>query len=230
MLTHEACTPAPTRAAPPEAVVSAGPTATEAGPAPPDKDDDQRLAACIGLQVKALRLRRELTVAEAARLVGLSPGMLSKIENGSASPSLATMHALSRAFNVPMTSLFERFEEKHDCCYTRRGSGLRIESRGSAVGHQYQLLGHGIGRDISVAPYLISMTDESEVFPVFQHEGVEFIHMLEGEVRYQHGNRQYHLRPGDSLFFEAHASHGPAELVKLPIRFLAIICQSGTPR
>lgn len=195
-----------------------------------DDDADQRLSDAIGQQVRGLRQRRNLTVSEAARLAGLSSGMLSKIENGSASPSLATLHALSRAFNVPMSSLFERFEEQHGCCYTKAGAGLIIETRGTRVGHQYHLLGHGIGKDVSVAPYLIQMTDESEVFPVFQHEGVEFIHMIEGEVVYQHATRQYRLCPGDSLFFEANVAHGPAELVRLPIRFLAIIVQAGSPR
>jgi hypothetical protein len=34
------------------------------------------------------------------------------------------------------------------------------------------------------------------------------------------------MRPGDSLFFDADAPHGPDELRKLPIRFLSIICYS----
>ena len=33
-----------------------------------------------------------------------------------------------------------------------------------------------------VEPYLISLTEESDVFPVFQHAGVEFVYMMEGEV------------------------------------------------
>jgi len=47
--------------------------------------------------------------------------------------------------------------------------------------------------------------------------------MLEGEVVYRHADRLYTLTPGDSLFFDADAPHGPEELVKLPIRFLSVI-------
>ncbi len=79
-----------------------------------------------------------------------------------------------------------------------------------------------------MAPYMIELTDKSEVFPLFQHSGVEFIHMLEGEVVYQHAGQKYHLSPGDSLFFEGSTAHGPAELVKLPIRFLSVIAQPGS--
>jgi mannose-6-phosphate isomerase-like protein (cupin superfamily) len=48
--------------------------------------------------------------------------------------------------------------------------------------------------------------------------------MLEGEVDYRHGQeRIYHLEPGDTLFFDADAPHGPETLRKLPIRYLSII-------
>ena len=47
--------------------------------------------------------------------------------------------------------------------------------------------------------------------------------MLEGEVLYRHGSRTYLLRPGDFLYFDADAPHGPEELRALPIRFLSVI-------
>ena len=36
-----------------------------------------------------------------------------------------------------------------------------------------------------VEPYLITLTAQSDVFPAFQHAGVEFLYMLEGEVVYR---------------------------------------------
>jgi quercetin dioxygenase-like cupin family protein len=47
--------------------------------------------------------------------------------------------------------------------------------------------------------------------------------MLEGEVIYRHSNNLYRMTPGDSLFFDADAPHGPEELTRLPIRYLSII-------
>lgn len=191
------------------------------------EDSHRGVAHSIGAQVRVARNKHGLTVAKVAELTGLSSGMLSKVENGNAFPSLTTLHALSRVFKVPMTFFFETHQETQGCCYVKKDGGLFIESRGSKVGHQYQLLGHGVGKELSVSPYMIEMTDTSEVFPLFQHPGVEFIHMLDGAMVYEHGGKPYHLSPGDSLFFEGTTAHGPIELIKLPIRFLSIIIEPG---
>ncbi len=181
------------------------------------------LEIAIGKQVRAQRKRLNLTVAALARQAGLSTGMLSKIENGQTSPSLATLTALASALHVPVTSFFRGYEEQRDVTFIRAGKGLPIERRGSGAGHQYQLLGHTIGKPYDIEPYLITITDKTEVFPVFQHPGMEFIYMLEGRVVYRHANKTYTLRPGDTLFFDAEASHGPDEIQKLPCRYLSII-------
>jgi len=191
------------------------------------EDSHRGVAHSIGAQVRVARNKHGLTVAKVAELTGLSSGMLSKVENGNAFPSLTTLHALSRVFKVPMTFFFETHQETQGCCYVKKDGGLFIESRGSKVGHQYQLLGHGVGKELSVSPYMIEMTDTSEVFPLFQHPGIEFIHMLDGAMVYEHGGKPYHLSPGDSLFFEGTTAHGPIELIKLPIRFLSIIIEPG---
>ena len=186
---------------------------------------DNLLEAAIGREVRAFRSGLGLTVSDLARAANLSPGMLSKIENGLTSPSLATLSSLANALGVPVTALFRRYEEEREAVFVKAGHGLVIERRGTRAGHQYQLLGHstGHGGRITVEPYLITISTPSEVFPLFQHSGLEFIFMLEGEVTYRHADKTYRLTPGDSLFFDADAPHGPDELSKLPIRFLSVI-------
>ncbi len=183
------------------------------------------LEVAIGREVRAARQRLGITVADLATRTGLSAGMLSKIENGAISPSLTTLQTLSRALGVALTSFFRRFEAERGAVFVPAGQGVDVERRGTRAGHQYALLGHlsGGGGGVTVEPYLITLTAESDTFPTFQHEGMEFLYMLEGEVVYRHGANLYRLTPGDSLFFEADAPHGPEELVRLPMRYLSII-------
>ncbi|MBE1285080.1 MAG: helix-turn-helix domain-containing protein [Rhodobacteraceae bacterium] len=183
------------------------------------------LEVAIGREVRAFRRQQGITVAELANLTGLSIGMLSKIENGNTSPSLTTLQLLANALSVPITSFFRRFEEQRDAVHTRAGEGVEMERAGTRAGHQYNLLGH-IGANASgvvVEPYLITLSETSDVFPTFQHEGIEMLYMLEGEVEYRHGDKVFLLKPGDTLFFDADAPHGPEVLVELPAKYLSII-------
>jgi len=183
----------------------------------------------IGQEIKRYRTKIGLTIAELSKLADLSSGMLSKIENGNTSPSLATLQSLSKALNIPITAFFRKFEEERNASFVRSGAGVVIDRRGSRTGHQYQLLGHSLGKSIIVEPYLMTLTKESEEFPFFHHPGMEYIYMLEGEMVYTHGEKSYHLRPGDSLLFDAEATHGPEKLIDLPIKFLTVMVSSKEP-
>ena len=183
------------------------------------------LELAIGREVRANRRQQNITVADLAQMSGISIGMVSKIENGNTSPSLSTLQTLSNALGVTLTSFFRRFEESRSAIHTKAGEGIEMERAGTRAGHQYNLLGH-LGSNASgvmVEPYLITLNEKSDIFPTFQHDGVEMLYMLEGEVSYRHGDHLYALKPGDTLFFDADAPHGPEILQKLPALYLSII-------
>lgn len=183
------------------------------------------LELAIGHEVRIYRKKLGITVADLAAATGMSVGMLSKIENGNISPSLTTLQALSKALGMPITAFFRGFEEPKSASFVKAGEGVNLERRGTRAGHHYSLLGHieNNTSGVVVEPYLITLNAESDIFPTFQHEGMEFLYMLEGEVVYRHGDSLYRMQAGDSLFFDADAPHGPEELVKLPARYLSII-------
>lgn len=187
---------------------------------------ENRLERAIGHEVRTFRKKLGITVTDLAAASGLSLGMLSKIENGNISPSLGTLQALSRGLGVPLTAFFRRYEEVRNAVFVKAGEGVELERRGTRAGHQYNLLGHidSNSSGVVVEPYLITLSDDSDIFPTFQHEGMEFLYMLEGEVVYRHADRLFRMQPGDSLYFDADAPHGPEVLEKLPARYLSIIC------
>jgi transcriptional regulator with XRE-family HTH domain len=186
---------------------------------------ENNLEMAIGHEVRAYRKKLGITVTDLAAATGISLGMLSKIENGNISPSLTTLQSLSRALGVPLTAFFRRYEEPRNAVFVKAGQGVELERRGTRAGHQYNLLGHidNNSSGVVVEPYLITLTADSDVFPTFQHEGMEFLYMLEGEVVYRHGDQLFPMQPGDSLFFDADAPHGPEQLVRLPAKYLSII-------
>jgi transcriptional regulator with XRE-family HTH domain len=183
-----------------------------------------RLEAAIGKGVRVFRKAAGFGLVELAKLAGLSSGMLSRIENGTISPSLATLQAVARALQVPVTSLFREFDEVRDTTFVRAGKGLRVSREGPRIGHEYRILGHTTSKRMAMEPYLMSYTNAAEVFSVFQRAGNEFIYILEGKLTYRHGNKLYRMSPGDSLLFDAEVPHGPEELLAVPVKYIAVLC------
>lgn len=194
-------------------------TTGSAAPAPVERD----LEKALGSQIRTLRRQHDLSIADLAGAATISTGMLSKIENGGISASLATLQSISAALQVPLSSLFASFEERQDCSYVPADQGLTIERRGTKVGHVYQLLGHVLRGEVAMEPYLITLREGAAPYTSFHHQGVEFIYMLEGELTYRHGVEIYALKPGDSLLFDSSALHGPETIGGGDIRYLSII-------
>lgn len=204
-----------------------GPAAREVDePAP----SDGVLERAIAVQVRRHRLAGGLTLGELAARAGISKPMLSKIENAQTSCSLTTLARLAAALGVPATALFRGADAPREAVYTPAGSGARITARGTRVGHDYTLLGALRGPHKRMEAHLVTLTERSEVFPLFQHPGTELLFMLEGEMVYGHGDSAYTLRPGDALQLDGEGVHGPQELVELPIRFLSVVAHGdGEP-
>lgn len=183
---------------------------------------EDSLAAVIAERVREFRLRHGWTVGRLAELCGLSKGMLSKIENAQTSPSLSTLARLSEALAVPVTAFFRGLSEEQDVIYVKAGSGLDIQHRNSGTGHRYQMLGTMRAPHDSLEPMLVTLTERSDAFPLYQHAGTELIFMISGRMEYCYGTARFVLEPGDAIQFVGEVMHGPAELISLPIQFLAI--------
>lgn len=182
----------------------------------------------IGRAVRALRTRLGLTGGELAKASCLSTGMLSKIEHGQISASLGSLDAIATSLNVSLSALLAGTEARRDCSFVKAGQGVRIDRRGTKAGHQYDLLGHSVGGPVVVEPYLITLSQDAAPYTSFQHAGTELIHMLSGRVHYRHGDQVYDMGPGDTLFFDATARHGPEALPELPSTYLSIIVYPRT--
>jgi transcriptional regulator with XRE-family HTH domain len=186
-------------------------------------DEAGALEQVIAVRVREARLERSISLAQLATLTGMSKAMLSKIENAQTSCSLSSLARLAEALRVPVTALFRGVDAEREAVFTPAGHGAQIVRRGSNIGHQYQILGALRGEHKRMEPLLVTLTDASEVFPLFEHAGTEFLYMLEGVMVYGHGRARYELHAGDSLILDGEGPHGPVELTEVPIRFLSVL-------
>lgn len=181
------------------------------------------LETAIARNVRELRQNSGVSVAEMATKIGISKAMLSKIENAQTSCSLGTLALLARGLDVPVTALLRGADQERPAAFVKSGQGAPIVRNGSRVGHEYQMLGSLRGEHKRLECLLVTLTEKSEVYPLFQHPGTEFIYMLEGVMDYGHGRSVYRLQPGDSLQLDGEGAHGPVSLERVPIRFLSVV-------
>jgi transcriptional regulator with XRE-family HTH domain len=186
-------------------------------------------AVDLGRTARRLREGQNLTLADVARRADISSAMLSRLETGRVSPSLETIVALSQALGVTASALMQRVGvEDGGAQLIRAGEGLETVRSGTRRGHTYHLLAAQRGPRKVFEPFLVTLNDRSEVFPGFQHPGIEFLHVLTGSLHYRHGRHTYVMRPGDTLTFRGDVAHGPERLEKVPIRMLSIIIYQST--
>jgi len=178
----------------------------------------------LGKNARRIREEQQLALVEVARSAGISAGMLSRLETGAASPSLETITSLAAALGVPPAALFtDPLMAAGEAQWVRAGQGLEVVRRGTRKRHTYHLLASQRGPRKEFEPFLVTLTDKSEVFPGFQHPGTEFLYILSGSLTYRHGSQSYRLSTGDSLTFRGDVAHGPEHLESVPIRMLSII-------
>src|SRR5260221_14744742 len=177
----------------------------------------------LGAVARRVRESQDLTLTDVATSAGISAGMLSRLETGHVTPSLETLVALAGALVRPALLLQQLGGDEEGAQRVPAGQGLEVVRRGTRRGHTYHLLAAQRGPRKSFEPFLVTLTDKSEVFPGFQHPGTEFIYILAGSLTYRHGSHSYPLGAGDSLSFRGDVPHGPETLDKVPIRMLSII-------
>jgi transcriptional regulator with XRE-family HTH domain len=157
-------------------------------------------------RLRSLRLERELSLDTLATKAGVTKGFLSLVERGLKAPSISTLMALSRAFQVPISRLFD--DASHDSntySLVRRANRKRYAREGSLYGYKYEALAFRKDRK-AMEPFIV-MPPRRMPRRSFQHAGDELVFVLTGVVETQLGSEKIILNEGDCLYFDASVSH-----------------------
>lgn len=156
-------------------------------------------AGAIGPQLRRLRERRKLSLAEVAGAVGISVGFLSALERSQMSGSVGTLRKLARYYK---TNILDFFEANGTNSRHVRPAQRKILKAGYGV--QMELLAWG---STVMEPHLFRIKPDAGSGESYAHEGEEFIYVLRGELEIALGSERYRLKPGDSFYFESATPH-----------------------
>jgi DNA-binding XRE family transcriptional regulator len=182
-------------------------------------------SARLGQQIRDLRQLSNLSAGALARAANVSRSMLSRIESGLVSPSIETLEKLAASLNVPLSRLFSDQIGPRSWCYVPAGKGMPVELADVAQVHHCELLGHILTGPWQMRPYLVTLGACAGPWAGLQQQGIKFVHVVSGDMRYRYGPEIVHLQPGDSMLFEARTEHGVEAVGNQPVSYLSISLQ-----
>ena len=176
----------------------------------------------IGPRVRSLREAMDLSLRDLAQRSGVSAPMLSQVERGETSPTLAVAARIAAGLELTLSQLL-RLDESAHAVITREG-GRRSYSRD---GHRYEELTPPLpGQRADVSLHTLkpgSSTGGPGDPPIHEPGSRETAVVLEGELTLILDEASHALGAGDSVTFDAdlpHHFHNPASSAT---RFLAVI-------
>jgi DNA-binding transcriptional MerR regulator/quercetin dioxygenase-like cupin family protein len=156
-------------------------------------------ARAIGGHLRQLRVRRRLSLAQVAEAVGISVGFLSAMERSQMSGSVGTLRKLARFYK---TNILDFFDANGAASRQVRPGERKVLEAGGGV--RMELLAWG---NTVMEPHLFRIAPEAGSGDSYSHDGEEFIYVLSGELEIALDGEQYHLKPGDSFYFESATPH-----------------------
>lgn len=163
----------------------------------------------LGRKLRQLRLRKKIGLADLSKHTGLSPSMLSQLENGKMVPTLPTLSRIAMVFDVGLDHFFDG--KSHGLIsIVRAGDRLRFPERADTPNPMYffECLAFATQGKGLQAYMAIFAPREPADFPEHSHEGAEFLFVLEGQLTIRFQGVDHELNDGDSVYMESIESHG----------------------
>jgi transcriptional regulator with XRE-family HTH domain len=161
--------------------------------------------AVIGKRIKSVRRMKGLTLQDVADETGLTKGYLSKIETSGKAAPVPTLARIAKVLGVPLAELFGGVEKAERISLVRADKRQQLAQGAREFGYLYELLCVGIDNKY-MEPYLLTIPANTTCVPT-EHNGEEFLFVLDGQMRFHLGDDEYLLEQGDSLYFDASISH-----------------------
>jgi transcriptional regulator with XRE-family HTH domain len=163
----------------------------------------------IGRKLRLLRLRKKIALVDLGKHTGLSPSLLSQLENGKMVPTLPTLARIAMVFDVGLEHFFGDNSARRVFSIVRAEERMRFPERADTPVPSYffeclTLATHGKGLQAYLAEFPPRPSaDGNEHF----HDGSEFIFVLEGSLTIRFQGEDHELKSGDSVLMDSSEPH-----------------------
>jgi transcriptional regulator with XRE-family HTH domain len=188
----------------------------------------------LGQRIRKARLLANLTLQEVADSAGVSRSLMSQVERGLASPSIATLRNLANAIGITVATLFYSdngngsdadagtADVKGRRLVVRKSERKRLALPKSRV--KYELLTPDLTRKVEFLWVTYAPGDVAP-YAAAGHEGEENAVCIEGTLVVVIDGQEYILNAGDSISFDCSRPHRTENRSDAP----AVVISAITP-
>ena len=154
----------------------------------------------IGIKLKELRLKNQLTQEELADRSELTKGYISQLENDLTSPSIATLKDILQALGSSLSAFFSEDEEE-PLVFTKEDYFLN-EGENSSVTWLVPT-----AQKNAMEPIMLRLKGGAATEKDLPHDGEEFGYVLKGTIKVCVGKRDCEAKEGESFYFRSNKTH-----------------------
>ncbi len=184
----------------------------------------------IADKLRTLRLRRSMGLEQLSEHTGLSPAMLSRLENGRIIPTLATLSRIAIVFNVGLDYFFSDPRKRHTVALVKRSDRhvFPADPKLNPIPWHFESLDFPVtGRKINGYLAHFHPLSQEKISSHF-HPGVEILYLLKGKLEMVIGVETFQLSSGDSIYFDSIQKHSYRSLVKTACTAIVVTTASST--
>ena len=174
------------------------------GVSSPESGDAADLTPILGANLRRLRIRRGLSLERLAKASGVSRAMLGQIELGQSTPTINLLWKISRALEVPFSTLVTASTARTATVMRAKGAKLLTSSDGSFTSRA--LSPSNAPRNIEF--YELRLAPKGAEHAEAHAPGTtENLVVAQGSVDIRVGKSKHELKQGDSIIFDADVPH-----------------------
>jgi transcriptional regulator with XRE-family HTH domain len=192
----------------------------------------------IGAKLREEREKRNISLRELARRVGVSPSLISQIELDRVNPSVSTLWSIVTELGMTMSEVFGETADASEQTATSREADRVVASPETrrvinlASGVRWERLTPHNDPDVEFLYVVYPVGGESSPeHALVTHGGREYGYVSSGTLGVQVGFDEYVLEPGGSIAFDSSAPHRLWTIGDEPVHAIwVVIGRVGDPR
>lgn len=174
----------------------------------------------LGEQLRAARAAKGVSLRSVAAAIGVSPSLLSQIENGKTNPSVDTLYALVRALGISIDAILgisidaETVAHAPDTAHAELSGDTVVQTAADTPviemehGVRWERLAVLPGQDAEALRVTYQPGASSSVENhLMEHVGYEHLVIVSGELRVRFEHDEVLLHAGDSMAFDSRRPH-----------------------